>query len=464
MKCRIKINIAAMLLAVVMMCLVPVHAFAAGLPSLDEVRNAFLKDDSSINFSDYYFIYNTTRTQWGSTFDCVFYNLYDSGYEGDLFIYIDENSTPFGGNYVGMTYLNGEYKSAADAKVYNRQVWYNSSNGQLCGSASGYGCGVDMQYMQPGQMNVDFRFGSTNIPLFDSLDSAKSYFETGDTSGLLNGDNFQTYDKSIETPRDMRVDMDADFRAQMGYAPSNAPDDANASNSTCVFTWSQSEEVVEAGNYETEIYYQTTFVHHSNMFAIGKKTFSLSSSVLVASVPVTRTGMTYTMDFKQITKIYEEWQDSGLIGGTLKPTYPTEPYYFYIRNKVGNNYGNWVRVTVTNDNITTSNTITGASTVTGGYDEIDGSSATLPGVNQKLDGDTVADSQYGKKYSVDIDSADLDSVVGKLRKGFGILGDNGLIALLNAFFSFIPDEYFSVLITFVSGACILGVLFLVLRR
>lgn len=452
-----KFNIAAVLLAVLMMCILPFKIYAAGIPSLEDAKSDCIRHMGNVKLSDFYY---------------KFINV--SGLNSDYatFVFVNQDVVDSNKNLLIYKYYYTDAYQLRFAKFENGEVVDINSDRTRFGinytvDGAWLNCTANAGSAVVDQSNFEKYFNSeieTNLPYFDSKDSAQAYYETGDTSGLLNGDNFQTYDKSIETPRDMRVDMDADFRAQMGYAPSNAPDDANASNSTCVFTWSQSEEVVEAGNYETEIYYQTTFVHHSNMFAIGKKTFSLSSSVLVASVPVTRTGMTYTMDFKQITKIYEEWQDSGLIGGTLKPTYPTEPYYFYIRNKVGNNYGNWVRVTVTNDNITTSNTITGASTVTGGYDEIDGSSATLPGVNQKLDGDTVADSQYGKKYSVDIDSADLDSVVGKLRKGFGILGDNGLIALLNGFFSFIPDEYFSVLITFVSGACILGVLFLVLRR
>lgn len=454
---KMKIDIAAVLLAVLMMCLVPVKIFAAGIPSLEDAKSDCIMHMGNVKLSDFYY---------------KFINV--SGLNSDYvtFIFINQDVADSNKNLLIYKYYYTNSYQLRFAKFENGEVVDINADRTRFGikyTADGawINCIGNSGSAVINQSDFEKYYNSeieTNLPYFDSKDSAENYFNTGDSSGLLNGDKFQTYDKNIETPRDMRVDMDADFRAQMGYAPSNAPDDANASNSTCVFTWSQSEEVVEAGNYETEIYYQTTFVHHSNMFAIGKKTFSLSSSVLVASVPVTRTGMTYTMDFKQITKIYEEWQDSGLIGGTLKPTYPTEPYYFYIRNKVGNNYGNWVRVTVTNDNITTSNTVTGASTVTGGYDEIDGSSATLPGVNQKLDGDTVADSQYGKKYSVDIDSADLDSVVGKLRKGFGILGDNGLIALLNGFFSFIPDEYFSVLITFVSGACILGVLFLVLRR
>lgn len=456
---KMKINIAAVLLAVMMMCLMPFKIYAAEAPTIDSAFSNVTSYFNDIQLSNYY-IHHVLNDSDSYVF---FTSDFSEKYKNFCIVYESDVN-----HLVMYKYDNSILDNCVTNDKVRYGVVYNSTDFcfkcHVSGDLSWYGILFDISSFSSLGFPDCFTSFDTNIPLFDSKDSAQAYYETGDTSGLLNGDNFQTYDKSIETPRDMRVDMDADFRAQMGYAPANAPDDSNASNSTCVFTWSQSEEVVEAGDYETEIYYQTTFVHHSNMFAIGKKTFSLSSSVLVASVPVTRTGMTYTMDFKQITKIYEEWQDSGLIGGTLKPTYPTEPYYFYIRNKVGNNYGNWVRVTVTNDNITTSNTITGASTVTGGYDEIDGSSATLPGVNQKLDGDTVADSQYGKKYSVDIDSADLDSVVGKLRKGFGILGDNGLIALLNGFFSFIPDEYFSVLITFVSGACILGVLFLVLRR
>lgn len=459
MKNRMKINVAAVLLAVVMMCLVPVHAFAAGLPSLDEVRNAFLKDDSSINFSDYYFIYNTTRTQWGSTFDCVFYNLYDSGYEGDLFIYIDENSTPFGGNYVGMTYLNGEYKSAADAKVYNRQVWYNSSNGQLCGSASGYGCGVDMQYMQPGQMNVDFRFGSTNIPLFDSLDSAKSYFETGDTSGLLNGDMFQTYDSNIEVPQDLKVEFSA----------ANLFDNDKGAMNLCDFniSWSQSEDV-DLSNYQTEIYMQPTvkfikapYVGQHWQSQLGKKVLVSSSTTSVSnSVNISSRNLgNYFIDATA------EVTSEGVVDGSV--AYYNSPLYVYVRNVVGNKYSDWVKVTITPENVTTEGTKifgNGSGVVSSGYEQIKGDSSKGGGVGEAIGGSSASDSSYGKGYYIDISDADLSSISGHLKSGFGILGDNGLLSLLRDFFSFIPDDYFTVLVTFISGCCAIGLLFLFLRR
>lgn len=65
-----KNNIAAVLLAVMMICLVPFKIYAAGVPSLDEVRSAWLKGDSGIKLSDYYFIYNyTAKDRSGEFYD-----------------------------------------------------------------------------------------------------------------------------------------------------------------------------------------------------------------------------------------------------------------------------------------------------------------------------------------------------------------------------------------------------------
>lgn len=425
-------------LALLMSFSVSLKAYAADVPSLDTSKAKLLEKNPGIVLSDFYVIetFENTYSHLFIRSDSVKDNflLYKYYYSDDVYdirfgFYSDGVLSDLNVHFDGANY---------DISDYSFRTLVGNETINLIGN----------YYVK------DLKSLETNIPYFDSASSAISFYDSGDTSGLLNPDNVpKAYSKDIETPKDLRVDMDADFRAQMGYAPGNGDEDVDASNSYCKFTWSQSDEVVEAGNYVTEIYYQTSFVHHSNPLCIGSKTFSLSSSKLVAAVPVDKVNMSYTMDFSRIEEIYQDWLDAGLIGGTMKPTYPTEPYYFYVRNVVGNTYGNWVRVTVNNDNVSVSNSITGANTVTGGYAEIDGSTATLPDVNQKLDGDVVNDSQYGINYRVDIDKESYNDIITFIKNGFGLLGEDGLIAFFKSVFSFLPEPVWAMIFCMV-GTCV----------
>lgn len=434
MKYRMKINIAAVLLAVVMMCLVPVKIFAAEAVTLDSAKSDVAKGNSDAQLSNYYFSYHATRTQWGATFDCVTYMFFDDTIKGKFFAYLGTaNNNQFEG-YIGMCYLDdGSCVEAAKSGVYVRQAWYNFENGKNYGYASGAGFGINLLNFKGGNMSVDFRDLNTNIPLFDSLDSAKAYYETGDTSGLLNSDKVSSYDPSIEVPQDFKITFSGNklFR-----------DDGSVNQSDFQFEWSQSDDI-DLQDYRTEIYVQAT-IAQMNIIDVFKKDYSktyLTDKLLLVDC-TTDYSNSQSVKWDDFYKVINE--DFGTHWDTSQPV-GVEPFFFWIRNIKGNSYSDWVKVKVTKNNIVTSgNELTGSGTVTKGYEQIDGSS-----------GETKTDSKYGKTYHIDPDTKSVSSIIDYIKNGFGLLGDDGLIALFKETFSFLPAPVWTCIISMIAATCII---------
>lgn len=434
MKGRMKINVAAVLLAVVMMFLMPFKIYAAEAVTLDSAKSDVAKGNSDAQLSNYYFSYHATRTQWGATFDCVTYMFFDDTIKGKFFAYLGTaNNNRFEG-YIGMCYLDdGSCVEAAKSGVYVRQAWYNFENGKNYGYASGAGFGINLLNFKEGNMSVDFRDLNTNIPLFDSLDSAKAYYETGDTSGLLNGDKVSSYDPSIEVPQDFKITFSGNklFR-----------DDGSVNQSDFQFEWSQSDDI-DLQDYRTEIYVQAT-IAQMNIIDVFKKNYSktyLTDKLLLVDC-TTDYSNSQSVKWDDFYKVINE--DFGTHWDTSQPV-GVEPFFFWIRNIKGNSYSDWVKVKVTKNNIVTSgNELTGSGTVTKGYEQIDGSS-----------GETKTDSSYGKTYHVDPDTKSVSSIIDYIKNGFGLLGDDGLIALFKETFSFLPTPVWTCIIAMIAATCII---------
>lgn len=433
MKGRMKINVAAVLLAVVMMFLMPFKIYAAEAVTLDSAKSDVAKGNSDAQLSNYYFSYHATRTQWGATFDCVTYMFFDDTIKGKFFAYLGTaNNNHFEG-YIGMCYLDdGSCVEAAKSGVYTRQAWYNFENGKNYGYASGAGFGINLLNFKEGNMSVDFRDLNTNIPLFDSLDSAKAYYETGDTSGLLNSDKVNSYDPSLEVPQDFKITFSGNklFR-----------DDGSVNQSDFQFEWSQSD-YIDLQDYRTEIYVQAT-IAQMNIIDVFKKDYSktyLTNKLLLVDC-TTDYSNSQSVKWDDFYKVINE--DFGTHWDTSQPV-GVEPFFFWIRNIKGNSYSDWVKVKVTKNNIVTSgNELTGSGTVTKGYEQIDGSS-----------GETKTDSSYGKTYHVDPDTKSVFSIIDYIKNGFGLLGDDGLIALFKETFSFLPAPVWTCIIAMIAASCI----------
>lgn len=428
-----KNNIAAVLLAVMMMCLVPFKIYAAGIPSLDEVRSAWLKGDSGIKLSDYYFIYNyTAKDRSGEFYDFTTITVVDDSFKGQLFAYRDDNSTPVGGNIYFMSFCDDKIITGAEAGVYVRNATYYNINGSQLNSASGLGGGYDMKYLGSDIMK-NFNISDTNIPLFDSKESAENYFNTGDTSGLLNSDKVSSYDPSIEVPQDFKITFSGNklFR-----------DDGSVNQSDFQFEWSQSDDI-DLQDYRTEIYVQAT-IAQMNIIDVFKKDYSktyLTDKLLLVDC-TTDYSNSQSVKWDDFYKVINE--DFGTHWDTSQPV-GVEPFFFWIRNIKGNSYSDWVKVKVTKNNIVTSgNELTGSGTVTKGYEQIDGSS-----------GETKTDSSYGKTYHVDPDTKSVSSIIDYIKNGFGLLGDDGLIALFKETFSFLPAPVWTCIISMIAATCII---------
>ena len=433
MKYRMKINIAAVLLAVMMMCLMPFKIYAAGVPSLDEVRSAWLKSDSSIKLSDYYFIYTYTgKDRSGEFYDFTTLTVVDDSFKGQLFVYRDDNSTPVGGNIYFMSYFDEKIITGTEAGVYVRNATYYNINGSQLNSSTGLGGGYDMKYLGSDIMK-NFNISDTNIPLFDSKESAENYFNTGDTSGLLNGDKISSYDPSIEVPQDFKITFSGNklFR-----------DDGSVNQSDFQFEWSQSDDI-DLQDYRTEIYVQAT-IAQMNIIDVFKKDYSktyLTNKLLLVDCN-TDYSNSQSVKWTDFYKIIND--DFGNHKDTSQPI-GVEPFYFWIRNIKGNSYSDWVKVKVTKNNIVTSgNELTGSGTVTKGYEQIDGSS-----------GETKTDGVYGKTYHVDPDTKSVSSIIDYIKNGFGLLGDDGLIALFKETFSFLPAPVWTCIISMIAATCII---------
>lgn len=428
-----KNNIAAVLLAVMMICLVPFKIYAAGVPSLDEVRSAWLKGDSGIKLSDYYFIYNyTAKDRSGEFYDFTTITVVDDSFKGQLFAYRDDNSTPVGGNIYFMSFCDDKIITGAEAGVYVRNATYYNINGSQLNSASGLGGGYDMKYLGSDIMK-NFNISDTNIPLFDSKESAENYFNTGDTSGLLNGDKVSSYDPGLEVPQDFKITFSGNklFR-----------DDGSVNQSDFQFEWFQSDDI-DLQDYRTEIYVQAT-IAQMNIIDVFKKDYSktyLTDKLLLVDC-TTDYSNNQSVKWDDFYKVINE--DFGTHWDTSQPV-GVEPFFFWIRNIKGNSYSDWVKVKVTKNNIVTSgNELTGSGTVTKGYEQIDGSS-----------GETKTDSSYGKTYHVDPDTKSVSSIIDYIKNGFGLLGDDGLIALFKETFSFLPAPVWTCIISMIAATCII---------
>lgn len=415
--CKNKLVLAA--LALLMSFSLSFKAYAAETVSVDDVKVILSSSYNGIDFSDYYY-------------KCVREDSY-----GIMLIrqdIVDSYSLIVAYKH---TYTDGNYQYRLGGFNGSEIVYINDNYGNgVSFNSSGLSTGTvsSNSFLYSTQYPCDF---TTNIPLFDSMDSAYAYVLDGDTSGLLNFESLpKLYDPTIETPKDF----------QINFSTSKIFDDKGFFNECDFqFTWKQSEDT-DVNGYQTEIYIQATHckVSITNLFgSADSREQKLGDKLLISSASTSYDN-----------KVSIKWNDlvaylnkdgANLFGasnaGGVCCTYPI---YFWIRNVKGNTYGDWIKVTVTPDNVVVDGNDylgTGKGTVSHGYELVDGSGNGVQKENQ-----------YGQGYHVDIPYTSTNSIIDYIKSGFGLLGDNGLIAFFKDMFSFLPDPVWTIIFTMV-GVC-----------
>lgn len=405
------------------------NAYAAGVPGRDEAYSSVCSQWSNVEFSNYYIIRDEAYMGGNGLVERLQYCFVTEDTAGGLFCYDVYDS--YDGLYVKYgRYINGEFISETNRFVCCVSYLHDGSFWAL---ASGSGNNDIINNSSDGSTKF-FSF-DTNIPYFSSIESAKAYYEAGDTSGFKNLDKCLVYDSGIETPKDLKITYSTNKLFN---------DDGSCDAPDFKFEWKQSEDVDLSG-YKTEIYMQCTLVN-PNLESIIKHDYSdskLSNKIELETVNTQKQNSVICKWENYSTALYDE--SVRLHGYTPGMAIVVAPMYFWVRNVKGNVYGDWVKVKVTRDNVVESgSTFNGEGTVTGGYEKIDGGSG-----EQKDDG------EYGNSYHVDVEYKNVTSIIDYIKNGFGLLGDTGLIAMIKDVFSFLPAPIWTLLITTFSVCCLI---------
>lgn len=454
-------SISAFVLALFMMFSGTLVSYAAGSDKA-EAFNRVRIQNPNIVFSDFYAVGN--RTDGGH--DYVFVD--SAVYPSDSFFCIVEDITYVNGNQ-GIrgraAYISSDGTVFYISGAFTRNIVQNSN-----GSWVSYTVCMDVLY-NTCYGSVDI--ADTNIPIFLSEEGAKAFYLDGDTSGVKNPDDWDTlvFDSSVEVPLNVKVKVDYEFFKLIFDASSEWFDDPK--NSSLLISWEQNPETIEAASseglvYKTEFHVMNTISTVVD-FGLGSVTRSLSPLTFAGDVilPSSGSNFSYNITYAHFISIMKEWKEEGVLDSSFSISKKLKlPMYIYMRNVCGNKCSNWVRITISNDSVVSiDDGIFGGKSdvvVSSGYDEISGD--YKPGSDSVPSDDLIVNDGHYSNYTVDVDSVAVDSFVSKVNKGFGLLGDNGIVSSLAVVFAFIPGEYFTILVAYISAAAVVGLFLLFLRR
>lgn len=308
----------------------------------------------------------------------------------------------------------------------------------------------------------------SNVPVFTTKEACESYLLYGTYDGCINVDEILPvkYGK-IEPPQNLRfyltdgTNYDV-FNTLFAY-------EERSSNINYNFTWSQSDDV-DCTTWITEFhYYSEGYIQEDVFFGNGKQEqysgvyidmFSSKTNSWKYSISLYEMYGKFNETLHQFLaekKGYDNFKD---FLDDYKIHYGTG--YFYVRNKCIVNgivyYSNFVKVTVGSGS--TSAEATELVYPDNYYNE---NLDKMPGddfnINDKSDynGTDILD-----KVTM-VGGVNIYDISSYVKSGFGMLGDNGLIALMSDLFSFIPSWFWTILAAAVSILVVVSLVKLVVK-
>lgn len=313
---------------------------------------------------------------------------------------------------------------------------------------------------------------STNIPIFKYGDneSIKKYIESGDTSGAENEYDISQPDQddSIELPKNVRTYGNV-FETALRQASLQG---RQVKYNAMTVRWDPPEDV-ESYSYDVKIQCTYSITSNSNLSATGRipdlsKSETTSAVMIVTDYPYANRGIYDLTTGKEIARGENQPEDCVINEESLKKltyscdfenVFPTK-LKIWIRNRKGNKCSNWVAVT------------SNASQVSGS----DSKASVEDDNGNKVDNDTYNDTPIDNSdkhtyYDTDPDTSSTESpkfslkeFYSYLKSGFGLLGNNGLIAFFAKSFSFIPSNIWSLITGGVAVMIIVGIINFALKR
>lgn len=282
---------------------------------------------------------------------------------------------------------------------------------------------------------------STNIPIFDAdnIDAITAYAQTGDTSGAANQEDL--FDESVELPVGLIISG--------GYA--DGMESAYSIDEDIILKWSQT---VDTSSYIYEIDARITMNMLSDNFGASHTTGNYYSSDWINFSSQGYSG------FTNITKVLsadelDEQLIASFMTNYVNATGEKVPYKGYyvasieirIRNISGAAYSDYVVVKIDKEGVSNNASV------------------------QDEDGNTVDNDVYNDTNVVDPDSgyssntfsSGIFEIITLIKSGFGLLGNDGLLAMFRSLFDFMPGTYWTVYLTTFSIIMLASVLCWLIR-
>lgn len=331
-------------------------------------------------------------------------------------LYDDERVCIIAENYSYLFGEDDEYKECFSSR------WTESLS-----SYTGYGF-----YTLPDGVSIV----SSTDPVFLSKDSAINYAKTGSFKDIFN-DSYLPYAFDLECPLDLKCEL---LNRTAGYERFS-------------FTWSQKDK--NYINWDTEFLFYCDLRYRKQIFGF----IGVSDWVNVDDFYVFDKFCS-TSNLKYSTELYCSEYDDALdhyfssinddLGGKQIEILGAD---FYVRNKYVDaasgktHYSNWVRVHYTSngDDIEVS------------YSEIEVDDPDSVGSDGKPAGTLNPDNGYtGEVQQATVNSA--SGLVDFVKNGFGLMGNSGLISFLKQALSFVPVEFWEIIIIGVSFFVLISII------
>lgn len=294
----------------------------------------------------------------------------------------------------------------------------------------------------------------SNIPVFNANDeeAINAYIESGDYSGAINSDGIDTppveYDELVEKPKNLRT-----------YGNVENIFGAYDKSGQITVRWDVPQSQIDSYSYDVQV---------RSCYIYGGKSTWTSWNTKVSDYPyngrdlydlttgekVDR-GPTLPEDFIITQKILYENVPSvpdNLITGATR--YAISDFEVRVRNRSGGRCSNWVSTKVSADNKHIATVTDDDGNV---VDDEDYNGQDVNNSNQ----DTYYDTDYqdgGTNGTVNTDNVSISSILGFIKSGFGLLGDNGIIALMSRTYLYLPASIWTIIKFFVAMLVVIAII------
>lgn len=289
----------------------------------------------------------------------------------------------------------------------------------------------------------DSGYLSTNIPYFASEEECMKYIsgEIDERSALNYASDISDIRYDLEVPKNIKI-KDIQESLAPGYF---------------LITWEQTDENYK--NWQTEIYRYVDFKYRNSVLIFSWADWKYVDDYYVGQTIVE----THKLSYKH--RHMENVDDDELVD-RITSQYPTEyggVYKYgdekiYMRNYYFDgqyrHYSNWIVLEFDPEEDAWINPNMNSSVVEKEGSELITDSSGVP---IQPDSDLVIDSEYTGVINENYERVDGTDLISWIKSGFGIGGENGVLAIMKESFSFIPGEIWAVFVAGISLMVVVAV-------